>query len=290
MNLRYLEVKKTLIADSGSTKTDWLLLTVKEGSAPESETFECRGLNPVLLEDREIECELEKVKLRFGRHFDSIRFYGAGVGNPGNVRKIEESLARVFDCPDIKADSDMAGAARAVLGTSPGIACIMGTGSNSCHYDGSGIDRRSASLGYILDDNGGGVAFGRRLLSDIFKGIAPREIRDAFNEQYDLTVPEVLQHLYRQPAPNRWLAGFMPFIVGHKHHPYMAMLIAVQLEYFFDREFIGYSNEELKEEGIGFVGSVAYHLSEEIRRNLDARGWKVRGILARPLAKLTLDS
>lgn len=285
-----MEVKKILIADSGSTKTDWLKLIVNDGSVSDSETFECRGLNPVLLEEREIEAELKKVKLRLGQNFDSIRFYGAGVGNPDNVKKIADCLANVFDCPAIKADSDMAGAARAVLGHSPGIACIMGTGSNSCHYDGYAIDRKSVSLGYILDDNGGGVAFGRRLLSDIFKGIAPREIRDAFQERYNLTVPEVLRHLYREPAPNRWLAAFMPFIIEHKRHPYIAMLIAVQLEYFFDREFIGYAQEELKEEGIGFVGSVAHLLSEEIHRNLDARGWKVRGILAKPLARLAADS
>lgn len=275
-------MKKILLADSGSTKTDWVKLTVLDDSSTETTTFAASGLNPVYLSSEEITSELNKVRERLGSNFDSIRFYGAGVGNPVMAKKIEACISEVFDCFDIKADSDIAGAARASLGDRPGIACIMGTGSNSCHFNGTTIDRKTPSLGYILDDNGGGVAFGRRLLADIFKGIAPPEIRDAFQKQFDLAIPDVIEHLYRKQTPNRWLAGFMPFIIEYKRHPYMAMLIAVQLEYFFDREFIGYSEDELKNEGIGFIGSVAYLLSDEIRRNLDARGWKIRNISAKP--------
>lgn len=282
-------MKKILIADSGSTKTDWVKLTEGECSTLESETFTCGGLNPVLLDGMQITTELQKVRFRLGADFDKIRFYGAGVGNPQMADKIEKCLSDIFKCPDIKADSDMAGAAIALLGNTPGVACIMGTGSNSCHYDGKKIDKKRPSLGFILDDNGGGVAFGRKLLADIFKGIAPAEIRDAFHEKYQLTVPDVIDHLYRQPAPNRWLAGFMPFIIEHKRHPYMSVMIAVQLEYFFDREFMAYSEHELKEEGIGFTGSVAGFLTDEIHRNLDARGWKIRDIVARPLERHNID-
>ncbi len=286
MLIQKIVVKKILIADSGSTKTDWVKLSTDDNNPIEYETFACHGLNPVIIDSSEIAKELDNVRVHFGNQFDSIRFYGAGVGNPQMVKKIEKCLANSFDCKDIKADSDMAGAAKAVLGNQPGIACIMGTGSNSCHYNGEKIDRKTASLGYILNDNGGGVAFGRRLLSDVFKNYAPEEIRNAFHERYRLTVPDVIENIYRKPASNRWIAGFMPFVIEHRHHPYMATMIAIQLQLFLDREFVTYTEKELKEEGIGFVGSVATLLSCDLQDNLECRGWKLREIKAKPLDAL----
>lgn len=278
---------RKLIADSGSTKTDWVKIIDNDCNIPKFEAFSCRGLNPHFLSSEEIETQLKKIREMVGDSFDQIKFYGAGVGNPQMVIKIEECMSNVFDCPDIKADSDMVGAAHAVLGNTAGIACIMGTGSNSCHYDGTQIDHKAVSLGYILDDNGGGVAFGRRLLSDVFKGLAPSDIIDSFQKRYGLTVPEILNHVYSQPSANRWIAGFMPFIIEHKKHPYISDLIKTQIKTFFDREFHIYASEELTEEGIGFVGSVAYLLSEEITAELNSRGWKLREILKKPLDKLT---
>lgn len=278
-------MKRTLTADSGSTKTEWLVTSGVDGDDIASESLIGPGLNPHFLDSLSIERHMSEIRDALGSDFDRIRFYGAGVGTPEMVGKIEECLSRVFVCPDIKADSDMAGAASAVLGADPGIACIMGTGSNSCHYDGVRIDRLMPSLGYILDDNGGGVAFGRRLLSDVLKGIAPPEIRDAFQDRYSLTVADVLDHLYHQPAPNRWIAGFMPFVVEHRRHPYMATMIEVQVEAFLSREFLHYTERELKDEGIGFVGSVAAELADVLRRNLAAREWRLRGILRSPLGQ-----
>lgn len=283
-------MKRILTADSGSTKTEWVATCSFAGGADSADTFSGPGLNPHFLDSAQIVEEMECVRGRLGADFDSVRFYGAGVGNDEMVRKMEKCLQSVFNSSDIKADSDMAGAAHAVLGDLPGIACIMGTGSNSCHYDGSAIDRRFPSLGYILDDAGGGVAFCRRLLGDIFKDIAPKEIRDAFHARYNLTVADVLEHLYHHPAPNRWIAGFMPFVVSHKSNPYIATLIEVQLEYFLTREFSGYSDHELKEEGIGFVGSVAAELEEQLMRNLTAREWKLRGIVRKPLEILAIPA
>lgn len=278
---------RKLIADSGSTKTDWVKIIENDCNTLKFEASTCRGLNPHFLTSEEIEIEMRKVRDALGNSFDKISFYGAGVGNPQMVRKIEKCMSSVFECPDIKADSDMAGAAQSVLGGAAGIACIMGTGSNSCHYDGTQIDHKAVSLGYILDDNGGGVAFGRRLLSDVLKRLAPSEIIDSFQSTYGLTVPEILNNVYGQPSANRWIAGFMPFIIEHKKHPYISDLIKTQIKTFFDREFHIYAPEELTEEGIGFVGSVAYLLSEEITEELESRGWKLREILKKPLDKLT---
>ncbi|MCM1490561.1 MAG: hypothetical protein NC095_07025 [Muribaculum sp.] len=277
---------KRLIADSGSTKTDWLKMTGFLNQSEESKTYTGLGLNPHILSPSEIEKELRRVRDDIGDGFDQIRFYGAGIGTPEMEEMMEGYLSNIFSCSDIKAYSDMEGAARAVLGENPGIACIMGTGSNSCHYDGVMIDRKASSLGYMLDDNGGGVAFGRRLLVDVFKNFAPPDIRKKFFETFNLSVPQVVDHLYRQPAPNKWIAGFMPFIVGYKEHPYVSTLIRSQLSIFFNLEFCSYPEAELKEEGIGFVGSVAYLLSKEIEFEAGLRGWKIRNILQKPLDKL----
>lgn len=281
---------RRLLADSGSTKTDWVVISKNISPSVEPATYSGRGLNPHILSVEEIEDEMDRVALHLGRNFDEIRFYGAGVGNTQMVGKISDCLANVFECSDVVADSDMAGAARAVLGSRPGIACIMGTGSNSCHYNGSVIDRKSVSLGYILDDCGGGVAFGRRLLSDVFKGIAPDAVVDEFFSCYRLTPPQVVDRLYSQPGANKWIAGFMPFIVSHISDPYISAMVGNVLETFLEREFCCYPEWQLKEEGIGFVGSVAFLLGDHLRDALGRRGWMLRDIVRRPLDRLMTDN
>lgn len=274
---------KILIADAGASKTDWVKLTIKNSSELEEEHYTGIGISPLHHDTDMIKEELRLVRVTLGETFDKIRFFGAGIGNPIIANRMETILSEMFSCKDIKAEGDMLGAASAVLGKTPGIACIMGTGSNSCHYDGSSIDRKSVSLGYLLDDQGGGVAFCRRLLSDVYKNLAPEEIIEKFQDKYNLSVGEVVDHLYRQPSPNRWIASFMPFITENINHPYIKSLVESQVEEFFDREFASYSEKELKEEGIGFVGSVADELSDALTKGLQKRNWKLRAIVRKPL-------
>lgn len=281
---------RRLLADSGSTKTDWVVISRNTSPAVDPVTYSGRGLNPHILSREDIENEMDTVASHLGWNFDEIRFYGAGVGNQQMVGIIRDCLAKVFECRDIVADSDMAGAARAVLGSCSGIACIMGTGSNSCHYNGSVIDRKSVSLGYILDDCGGGVAFGRRLLSDVFKGIAPDVVAEEFFSCYRLTPPQVLDRLYSQPGANKWIAGFMPFIVSHISDPYISAMVGDVLDTFLEREFYCYPKWQLQEEGIGFVGSVAFLLGDHLRYALARRGWMLRDIVCRPLDRLMTDN
>ncbi len=233
-----------------------------------------------------IEEELRLVRAALGDSFDMIRFFGAGIGSPLIAGKMEALLSEMFSCRDIKAESDMAAAAKALLGSIPGIACIMGTGSNSCHFNGEEIDRKSASLGYLLDDEGGGVAFCRRLISDVYKKIAPKGVVEAFENKYSLSVSDVVEHLYRRPNPNRWIAGFMPFIVDNLSDSYIQSIVESQIDSFFDREFSSYPEAELKQEGIGFVGSVAEELRSFIESAMERRGWKLRSIVRRPLDSL----
>lgn len=275
-----------LIADAGATKTDWVRLTMDDSSDCKVESYSGIGISPLHHDTDMIEEELRLVRAALGESYDRILFYGAGIGSPIIAGKMEAILSEMFSCRDIKADSDMAGAARAILGDSAGIACIMGTGSNSCHYNGKKIDRKSASLGYLLDDEGGGVAYCRRLLSDIFKKIAPNEIIEKFDKTYALSVSEVVDHLYRRPSPNRWIAGFMPFIIENFSHPYIQDLVTSQTEIFFDREFNSYSEEELIEEGIGFIGTVADVLKPAIEASMKKKGWKLRSIVSNPIDSL----
>ncbi|MDE7097400.1 MAG: hypothetical protein K2O47_07905 [Muribaculaceae bacterium] len=277
---------KILIADAGATKTDWVKLSLNGVSEIKEEEYTGIGISPLHHDTDMIEEELRLVRAALGESFDKIRFFGTGIGSPVIAGKMETILSEMFSCRDIKADSDMAGAAGALLGGSPGIACIMGTGSNSCHYDGSAIDRKSVSLGYLLDDEGGGVAFARCLLSDVYKKIAPDDIIAKFNSKYDLSVSEVVDHLYRKPSPNRWIASFMPFITENLSHPYIMGLVRSQIDLFFDREFASYSEKELKEEGIGFAGSVAGELADSIADAMHARNWKLRAVIRKPLPGL----
>lgn len=277
---------KILIADAGATKTDWVKLTLGNKSGNEDEYYTGIGISPLHHDTDMIEEELRLVRASLGETFDRILFYGAGIGSTLIAGKMETILSEMFNCRDIKADSDMSGAAMALLGAEPGIACIMGTGSNSCHYNGNEIDRKSASLGYLLDDEGGGVSYCRRLLSDIYKQIAPKHIIEKFENRYSLSVSEVVNHLYRQPSPNRWIASFMPFIIENISQQYIRSLVESQTEIFFDREFASYSEEELKEEGIGFVGSVAHELKDFIESAIQKRGWKLRAIVSKPLDSL----
>lgn len=283
---------KILLADAGATKTDWVALTLSDGSESKDSSG-CRldsysgvGISPLHHDADMIAEELRLVRASLGESFDRIRFYGAGIGTPVIAGKMEAMLSEMFSCRDIKADSDMSGAACAVLGSEPGIACIMGTGSNSCHYDGKAIDRKSASLGYLLDDEGGGVAYCRRFLSDVYKGIAPEDIITEFNNAYSLSVSDVVDHLYRRQSPNRWIAGFMPFIVDHLDHSYVSSLVESQTESFFDREFHSYSQSELNGQGIGFVGSVAEQLKPFIKSSMERRGWRLRDIVGNPIDSL----
>ncbi|MDE5848699.1 MAG: hypothetical protein K2H38_00975 [Muribaculaceae bacterium] len=278
---------KILIADAGATKTDWVKLSSgNESSEWSEERYSGVGISPLHHDTDMIEEELRLVRASLGETFDMIHFFGAGIGTPLIAGKMEAILSEMFSSSEIRADSDMAAAASALLGDNPGVACIMGTGSNSCHYDGQVIDRKSASLGYLLDDEGGGVAYSRRLLSDVFKGLAPRDVIDKFEATYSLSISDVVVNLYRRPSPNRWIAGFMPFIVENADNPYIKKLIESQTERFFDREFASYPDKLLKEEGIGFVGSVADVLRPFVEAEMNKRGWRTRAIERQPLDSL----
>ncbi len=224
-----------LIADSGSSKTTWCVLS-------ENETLTCEtaGLNPFHQSGDEI---LESLQHEFQLtrgHFDAIYFYGAGCANQEKSKIIEISLGRFFDSAEIFAKSDLMAAARSLCGSNPGLAAIIGTGSNSCYYDGYKIKRHVPPLGYILGDEGSGTVLGRKLISDILKNQLPREITSSFYKKYNLAPDEILEYVYRKPFPNRFMARFTRFIAEHIDHPSIYNLVMEGFREFFSRNISQY--------------------------------------------------
>lgn len=279
-------MKKILAADSGATKTDWIAVHIDVDGNRRTFSYSGPGVSVLHHEEDMIHSELCLVREELGAEFDEIRFYGAGLGTDAMRRKMHHCLAEVFSCGDIEAQGDMLGAARALLSENPGVACIMGTGSNSCHFDGTRIDFQPPSLGYLLDDEGGGAAFGRRLLADLFKGILPEDVRNRFEAKYHLSYEELIENLYRKPSPNRWIAQFSQFLSANQDMPEISALIDSQIARFFDREFAAYPEETLKTEGVAFAGSIAYIFRDRIQQEFIRRGWKLGVITRRPVLEL----
>ena len=177
----------------------------------------------------------------------------------------------------------MLGAARALCGTNPGIACIIGTGSNSCLYDGDKIVANVPPLGYILGDEGSGAVLGRTLVGLLLKGVLPSSLRDKFMEEYGLTTELVIDNVYRQPMPNRFLASLAPFIAEHREEPGIQEMLIQSFRLFFTRNVKMYGHPEMP---VNFVGSIAHVFLEELKRAASLEGLKMGKILRSPIAEI----
>ena len=230
-----------LIADSGSTKTEWLLV----GKQGIERTFRTSGINPYFLGEEEIRRVLTREvlgELPIERITD-VYFYGAGcIGLPGEMLCLQ--LHRVIGPDTVEVNSDLIGAARALCGDKAGIVAILGTGSNSGFYDGRDIVLQTPSLGFILGDEGSGSDLGKHLLSDAMKGLLPEELAKAFFDRYTVFKKDVLEAVYRRPLPNRYVAQFSLFIREHLDDAYLRVLVAERFEAFFRRNVFAYPYKE----------------------------------------------
>ena len=202
-----------VIADSGSTKTDWCLGNTKTNSR----TVRTGGINPFhqsVDEIKEVIASTLTPQLGDTTEFTTIYFYGAGC-IPEKTNIVKTALAQNFPKANILVESDLLGAAHALCGKTAGIACILGTGSNSCFYDGEKITANISPLGYILGDEGSGAVLGKRLVGDFLKHQLPDDLCRDFLKEYDLTPALILDKVYRQPLANRFLAGLTPFLFAH---------------------------------------------------------------------------
>lgn len=266
-----------LIADSGSTKVDWRAI-MNDGSVKQIST---EGINPVFLEDDYIiNIFKEHLLPEIGPDVDEIYFYGAGVVSEEISSKLDRCFKAVFPKSKCIAASDVLAAARALCGHKSGIACIMGTGSNSCFYDGEGIAKNVKAGGFILGDEASGAYLGKRLISDFIKGLLPEAIEKEFVKRYGLDYPAIVQKVYREQLPSRFLASFSPFIFEYKNHPHIANLIKTSFDEFLKRNIIHY---DYKKYEVNFVGSIAYYYQEILTKAVAANGMRMGKILKSPI-------
>ena len=247
----------TVIGESSSTRTEWTL--VDDGVVVEH-AFTV-GLNPYFLSRREIShsIRLELPETFFKRRWTHVYFYGAGCSNPEKNKVVESSLVAQFKTP-VTVMSDLLGAARGLLVHERGLACILGTGSNSCLYDGQDIVRNVRSLGFILGDEGSGSALGRILLGDVLKGLAPKELTEAFFDKFKATADDIMDAVYNNARANRNLREYSSFLSEHLDHGYVVSLIDREFSRFLERNLCQYADYDRLP--VAFVGTVASTYSE----------------------------
>lgn len=271
-----------LIADCGSTKIRWAEITDNQHPA----IFTTPGVNPVTMRGEDIQDLLHSTLLpQLGTlKIEMIHFYGAGCATPQICSDMGKIVANVTGCNNINVHSDLLGAARALCGHSMAIACILGTGSNSCLFDGTDITEHVSPLGYILGDEGSGAVIGRSLIGNILKRQLPEEIIEEFNHSFNISAPEIIDRVYRQPSPNTFLASFMPFVAKHITHPAIEGIVIEQFILFFKRNILNYS-------GVGtlpihFTGSVAHHFAPQLHKAAAHLKLHISSIVADPLPQL----
>lgn len=269
-----------LIADSGSTKTDWLL-TRETG---EDLIFQTKGINPFFRTSEDIYHELEEELLPQIEKVDQIFFYGAGIINEECGDVVKKALSRLFPGVLVDTRSDVLGASRALFEGKAGIACILGTGSNACFFDGNEVITGVPPLGFILGDECSGAVLGRKLLGDFFKNIMPPDIQTLFEKEYALTKTQVLQQVYCVERPNKYLAGFTPFLSKYIEKDYCVKLVSDSAKEFFERNILRIPNA--LSFPIGFVGSVAWNFRSIIDKIAAEYKFNKPLIIKGPIEKL----
>ena len=267
-----------LIADSGSTQTKWA------GVAGEAtHHFRTPGMNPYYQTEAEMEETIRRdllPQLPPEARIEAIYFYGAGCAFPEKNRSVERAI-RANIPARVMVRSDLWAAAHALCGTEAGIPCILGTGSNSCLYDGQQIREQVSPLGFILGDEGSGAVLGRRLVGDCLKRQMPARLAQALLEAYDLTPERILEKVYRQPFPNRFLASLVPFIRAHIDEEAMQRLVDEEFTRFFRRNVMMYTGYERLP--VHFTGSVAYHFRDILQAVAQRLSLQLGRVEASPL-------
>lgn len=217
---------------------------------------------------------------------EEIFFYGAGCSSPDRKNEVSSALRTVFPKARITIDHDLTAAAKSTCGHQPGIACILGTGSNSCDYDGKVIVNTRPAPGYIFGDEGGGGYIGRKLLKDFINDEMPVQIKQELIDNFNLTSISIQEHVYQKPFPNRYMASFCRFITEHKSNPYCYLLYYNSFLEFFKQHVMKY--DDYTEKPVNFVGSISYYNSDILRKAASDVQIKVNLIIESPIAGLTL--
>ena len=265
-----------LLADSGSTKTDWLLCV--DGAR---RRFQTTGMNPFLMSDEVLEQTLSEALAAdiIMAAPSRVYFWGAGCRDAG-AHRMKRALHALFPGARVRVESDLVGAAYALFGSAPGIACILGTGSNSGIFDGRQLVANIPPLGYLLGDEGSGASLGKHFLNVLLKGELPQEISSSFYASYATDAGRLLHDVYHSPSPNSYLAQFAPFLHTMRHRPEIRDLLLDEFTLFFRKNVCPYHRPDLP---VGFVGSIASHFSEELHKAAENLGFTVGCTLQKPL-------
>ncbi|WP_075589796.1 ATPase [Labilibacter marinus] len=269
-----------LIADSGSTKTEWQLIESKHPS----QTCFTKGINPFYQSVEDIIISLKSDYSLIKDNIDNVYFYGAGCANEEQNNIVKEALSSFFNGADIQVNSDLLGAAHSLCQDKPGIACILGTGSNSCYYNGKEIIENVSPLGYILGDEGSGAVLGKLLMADLLKNQLPSEIQQLFYETYKLTPQDIMNAVYKEPFPNRYLAQFSQFMIQQIHHPEIEAIVSQSFNDFINRNLLQYSR--YAELPIHFTGSIAFYFKQPLSKAIQQHSLQLGQVTASPMQGL----
>ena len=269
-----MPAQRILVCDSGSTKADWLY-----ADGDSEEAVRTDGINPV----RDAGESISRIVASLPDWTpECIHFYGAGCIEPYSA-SVRKALQERFPEAVVCVESDLLGAARALFGHKEGIACILGTGSNSCLCQNGQITANVPSMGYILGDEGSGAVLGRQLVSDIIKGHLSTEIKEAFMDEFRLTPALIIENVYRKPAPNRFLASLCPFLSKHRQDESVRNLLETEFERFLKRNVLYYNRPDLE---IRYVGSISVHFEDELRAVHTRMSLKMGEVIASPVEKI----
>lgn len=248
-----------LIADSGSTKAEWCLVRGNR-----KDTFFTQGISPYFLNGDQIGQLLRTELLpSLGKaKVEAVHYYGTGCLRKENANVVKRALRSVFPDADVHVDNDLLGAARSLCGDEKGVACILGTGSNSCYYNGKRIAKNSPGLGYVLGDEGSGAYLGRKVLQYYLYNPFDEELRAIFDNTYAITAPEILENVYKKPLANRYLASFARFLADNRGHYMVENIIEDGLNDFFFHHIIKYRESWIMP--VHFTGGIAYGFRDVI--------------------------
>lgn len=272
-----------LIAESGSTKTQWCLID----SDRLEDLVNTPGVNPFNLRSNEIESIIRPVSAGFDTYrLKKIYFFGAGCSTKKNQDKIAEALNNVFHCNNIEVDTDLKAACMSLAGDQSGLIGLLGTGSNSCIWDGKQIVENIPSLGYVLGDEGGGVSIGKQMVADYLKKQMPSHLRKKFAEKYSISTEFVLERVYQMQMPNRYLAGYAPFAEENIEDDYCRKIVFNQFKLYVERNLMLYDDPQKYE--LFFCGSIAYSHQDILTEICNYHGLQIKKVVKEPINDLAV--
>jgi N-acetylglucosamine kinase-like BadF-type ATPase len=272
-----------LIADGGSTKADWIAINKDKNEAFRVRTL---GLNPAIITELELNNRIVNMfqLIKIKKEVTEIYFYGAGCGTPEATKILKDVLESIFTNAKVSVAEDMLAAVYAATGKNPAIVCILGTGSNSCYFDGESIHMKAPSLGYVIMDEASGNYFGKRLLRAYFYERMPKGIAEKFESQFNLEADFIKKNLYREQNPNMYLANFAQFMFEFKEDKYIKKLIRKGFQEFFKYRILPF--EKGLDTPLYFIGSIAFYFRDILEEVAVKKNLKITDVIQRPIDNL----